>query len=368
MRALSLFSVLCVCAAASAQDKPYKLMVGDPAPPLTVSSWVQGGPITNFEKGRIYVLDFWATWCGPCKRSIPHLVKVNDKFKDKVTVIGVDVWEPETAKVAPFVQKRGDMAYSIALDQVDPMPKTMDPKKAGRWVDEHGQMARGWLGASGRDKIGIPTMFIVDGDGNVAWIGEASDIDKPLEDLVAGTFDEKASADQYKIKMAHFTSGQPISKEFDAAVDKQNWAAAIEACNKLLAIDPVLFDDSAVEKFSILLQNENKPTEAYAYAREIMAGVIKSDPDELNAVARAIIDPKAKIDNRDYDLAIQAAQQGIDVTLGSKSSLYNTLASVYFAKGDKQKAIDSIQAGMALATPDEKEILQKSLDTFQKSK
>lgn len=363
-----MFGVLCFATVAGAQTQPNKLMVGDPAPPLTISSWVQGEPVTGFEKGRIYVLDFWATWCGPCKRSIPHLVRVNNKFKDKVTMIGVDVWEPETAKVAPFVQKRGDMTYSIGLDQVEPVPKGIDPKKVSQWANEHGQMSLGWLGASGRDKVGIPTLFIVDGDGKVAWIGEASDLDKPLEELMAGTFDMKASADQYKTKMSHFEAGRPISTEFDAAVDKKNWEAAIEACNKLLAIDPVIFDDSAVEKFSIMLQNQNKSTEAYSYAREIMAGIIKDDPDELNAVARTILDPKAKFDNRDYDLAIQAAQQGIDVTLGSKSSLYNSMALAYFAKGEKQKAIDSIQAGMALATPDEKEILQKSLDTFQKSK
>ncbi len=369
MRSISLVGVLLAVSALSiAQIKPYKLMISDEAPPLTVSSWLQGTPVSGFEKGHIYVLDFWATWCGPCRRSIPHLAKINEKYKDKVTLIGVDVWEPDTKKVQPFLQKRGDIAFDIALDQVDPQPKDLDPKKVSQWADEHGHMARGWLGASGRDKIGIPATYVINGDGKVAWIGDPADLEKTLDGLLDGTFDISASAEKHRTTMAHFEAGRPLSKEFDDAVDKKQWAAAIEACNKLLALDPVIFDDSAVEKFSIMLQNQNLPALAYAYGREILGTTIKSDPDELNALARAIIDPKAKIEERDYDLAIQAAQQGIEVTLGSKSSLYNTLANAYFAKGDKPKAIESIEAGIALATPDEKETLQKSLDTFQKTK
>lgn len=49
------------------------LKAGDPAPPLKIEKWLKSGPIERFEKGKVYVLEFWATWCPPCIASMPHL-------------------------------------------------------------------------------------------------------------------------------------------------------------------------------------------------------------------------------------------------------------------------------------------------------
>ena len=74
--------------AAKAEAKK-KLAVGDRAPALTVEKWVKGEPVTGFEKGKTYVVEFWATWCGPCIASMPHLSALQKEYKDKVTIIGV---------------------------------------------------------------------------------------------------------------------------------------------------------------------------------------------------------------------------------------------------------------------------------------
>src|SRR5687768_13509035 len=72
--------------------------VGSPAPALKVVKWVKGKPIKNFEKGKVYVVEFWATWCGPCKDSIPHITEMAKKYKGKAEFIGVSVWETASDK------------------------------------------------------------------------------------------------------------------------------------------------------------------------------------------------------------------------------------------------------------------------------
>ena len=79
---------------APALAKPaVQLRVGDKAPPIEVEAFLRGEPFEAFEAGRVYVLEFWATWCGPCIGAMPHLSELQARYKDRVTVLGVDVWE-----------------------------------------------------------------------------------------------------------------------------------------------------------------------------------------------------------------------------------------------------------------------------------
>jgi len=161
------------------------LKVGDPAPKLVPGKWVQGEPVKEFEKGKAYIVEFWATWCPPCRASIPHLNETYNKFKDKgLVVIGQDCWERDDALVEPFIKKMGEkMTYRVALDD-----KTDDKK---------GRMAKTWMEAAGRD--GIPSAFLVDTKGIVAWIGHPMSLkEEVIEAVLAGTYDINKAAVSYK--------------------------------------------------------------------------------------------------------------------------------------------------------------------------
>ena len=106
---------------ARAEAQP--LSVGDPAPKLAVKSFVKGETVSEFEPGKNYVVEFWSTWCGPCRASIPHLTELQKKHSG-VTFIGVSVFEKDQSKVKPFVEEMGDkMAYRVAIDAVDEKEK-----------------------------------------------------------------------------------------------------------------------------------------------------------------------------------------------------------------------------------------------------
>jgi tetratricopeptide (TPR) repeat protein len=152
------------------------LGVGDPAPKLEVKSFVKGEPIATLEPGKIYVVEFWATWCAPCRVSIPHLTELQKKYRD-VVFIGVSILEQDQNAVKPFVDAMGDrMSYRVAIDAILDNGDTND-----------GRMATNWMKAAGQD--GIPTAFIIDKGGRVAWIGNPMSIDEPLEKIVGGSWD-----------------------------------------------------------------------------------------------------------------------------------------------------------------------------------
>ncbi len=149
------------------------LKVGNPAPKLQTGKWVQGDPVKGFEKGKAYIVEFWATWCPPCRKSIPHLNEIWQKYKDKgLIVIGQNCSERDDSGVAAFVKKMGgQMTYRVALDDKQGNPE--------------GQMSKNWMEAAGQD--GIPTAFLVDTKGNIAWIGHPMALkDSVIENVLAG--------------------------------------------------------------------------------------------------------------------------------------------------------------------------------------
>jgi thiol-disulfide isomerase/thioredoxin len=149
--------------------------LGEPAAPLKIAAWVKGKPVDLAAgKGKtIHVVEFWATWCGPCRTSIPHLTELQKKFKDK-GVVFVGVSDEELATVKPFVEKMGEaMEYLVAVDDAQ-------------------QTTQAYMKAFGVNSI--PHAFVIDKEGKIAWHGHPmGGLEGVIEQMLAGKFDlEKA--------------------------------------------------------------------------------------------------------------------------------------------------------------------------------
>ena len=92
-------------------------MQGKPAPALQLNGWLNTKDLDLEKlKGKIVVLDFWATWCGPCIAAIPHTNEMMQKYADKgVVIIGV-CHQRGAEKMAATAKEKG-IKYPIAVDQ-----------------------------------------------------------------------------------------------------------------------------------------------------------------------------------------------------------------------------------------------------------
>jgi peroxiredoxin len=95
-------------------------LVGTPAPSFSAESVTGSGPTSLDEaKGKVVILDFWATFCGPCKKSFPKYQEIANQFGGDVAVIAVSVDEPENAsadQLKDFAKETG-VKFSILWDK-----------------------------------------------------------------------------------------------------------------------------------------------------------------------------------------------------------------------------------------------------------
>ena len=118
-------------------------LVADPVemPALTMRA-LDGQTIASDDlRGKVTLVNFWATWCGPCRAEIPDLIKLQDRYPDQLQVIGVSVDEGGVAIVEDFVTEYG-INYPIVM-------ATHELRRAFPGV------------------TALPTSFIVDPDGRV---------------------------------------------------------------------------------------------------------------------------------------------------------------------------------------------------------
>ena len=327
-------------AQAAAQHKA-KLAAGDPAPALTIEKWVKGAPLNGFEKGKIYVVECWATWCGPCIKSMPHLSELQRQYGPKgVTVIGVtspDNRGSTLERVETLVAQKGDgMAYTVA------------------W-DEDGGYKKDYMEPAGQ--TGIPCSFLIDGQGKIAFIGHPMNLDIPLAEVVAGTWDVVAGS----AKVAEANS--KLNEIFK--LSRTDPKAALAKIEEYAIAYPVYADNVELLKFDVALATGDDALVSSVGASVVDKAIAGKNDETLNEVAWKIVDPKSKREQRDLDLALRAAQNAAAFTQEKDASVLDTLARVHFLRGDVQKAIELQEKAIAVADENDRDALRGTLQQYK---
>ena len=343
---LPVLVLLAVVAADVAAQTP-KLKEGDPAPPLTVTEWIKGGPedLASGKGKKIYVLDFWATWCLPCLQEIPVLTELQKKYADNGVVIigftgpGMDNRQ-RLSEVKKFVKSQGDqMGYTIAWDQTN-------------------QMDLNYMAAAGA--IGIPHTFVVDKSGRVAWQGHPrGGLEEALKEMIAGTFDIEK---QVAMRQVDAQLGQ-LLVQFQLAMRARDHRKAISVLDSALDLDPTV----ETVLWAVFQVHNNELNDPAAYRAWVEAFIDKhrTNADAMVAICRTLLSIESPED-RLPDLALVAARAALDAApKDDDASALAVNAQVCHRLGRLDDSIRFMGLAIEHAPEHRKAALTKTLDYYR---
>jgi thiol-disulfide isomerase/thioredoxin len=337
--------VLFLAPSRSLQGQSDVLNIGDPAPPLKVQAWLKGRPVHQFERGKVYILEFWATWCKPCLASMPHLSALAEEYKEKAVFLGINVHEKKNTSL-PQLQHFTDslgkkMNYPVAVDHTG-------------WMVQH------WLDATGERDNGIPNTIVVDANGKIAWIGHPMKLDKVLPAIINNNWNHANEAHNrtraFALREKDAEAGEYLNRfvaDPFVSGDKGNPDSALYIIEELTHKEPALrfMPRIAFHTFSSLLKTNRE--KAVSYGAGLLQQTENTEPD-----CYAIIDvikyysAKMKLPPAIYQLGARAYQlrisQFVFPELVNLPGLYQKMAEWYWLAGDKQMAIRSIHTALSL--------------------
>lgn len=293
---------------------PTQLGIGDKSPGIAVAKWVKGEAVSEPLRGRVHVVEFWATWCGPCRTGMPHLTELQKEYAEDVTFIGVT--NEDAATVEGFLAAQ-------ATEE-----KTWDDVIGYRLaIDDEGWTNTAYMRAAGRS--GIPCAFVVGRDGVVEWIGHPAVMDEPLEKIVEGSWDRQAAITEYKLQQQLDKALADVGQSLRA----KDWDAAVARLDQLE--EEVGESDKTLLYRLRVLEIAGRKTEA----AKIRGELIDSAWDDASMLDQVAWTAATDGDASNLDVALKAAKRASELREGKDAGILDTLARCYFELGDLEEAI-----------------------------
>jgi len=326
------------------------LCMESPAPPIKVENWLRGEPLTSFRPGKVYIVEFWATWCGPCVAVMPHLVQLQEKYKDSgLELLGIAAseraqraGEARTRLDAWLTDKFSNLNYRIGFDST-------------------GEMNKLWMDPS--FSVGIPTSFVVDRDGHIAFVGHPMQLDDVLPKILNGswrTSDEAKAADTERIdsgrrEMRERKLTEPMLAKLYPAMEAEDWAKAVSAVEEAVAVVPDDLYFRALHADMLLHKLRNLHTGLPVLRQFARDAIDKNDERWMEGALRQLFDPAN--DNSHFPSAERLAMGkelsehilALNPPQGDgdfKYLSYGAVAQYYYESGNKDRAIELVEVAL----------------------
>ncbi len=333
-----------------------ELEIGDKAPALH-GVVVKGDAVDPAAGvGKVYVVEFWATWSPACRGSIPHLSSIAQRLRAGVIVVGVSDEDLDTVKAFDLLER---MTYNV---MIDPSPEEES-------VDETGEESKPTTRTSyetwmdGVDSI--PHAFIVSPDGRIAWAGRPLDdqFDPVLNQVVAGDYDIDAARERAERL-------RDILSRYDDVIISGDVQAAFDLFDEGIAIEPMKLR-WYLPKMKIARETANK--EVHAATRRMAARNLKDDAEDLNELAWEVL-IAAELDSDAVAFGFAIARRAVDLSLNDpafdadgKANHLDTLARAWYMVGRLDQAIEIQSRAVSMAASVEHiRSMTQTLDNYRK--
>jgi thiol-disulfide isomerase/thioredoxin len=290
--------------------------LGDPAPPLKIAEWIKGQPVDLAAgKGKnVYVLEFWATWCHPCRDSIPHLTELQKKYKDKGLIV-IGITDENNPRALPqFVKKMGDkMDYTVAYDQ-------------------NHQTNAAYTKAFGLR--GIPHAFVIDREGRIAWSGHPKfGLEQAVDQIINGKYDLAAAR-------TDFLHEKGIARNRQEVLPLLNHYYELAAAGQ---------DQAELQKLGHQIVEK-----------------VADDAQVLCLFSIDILD-KQEFQYRDLELALAASKRAYEIA-SNRADVVATYARALWQNGKKADAVEFQKKAVAMVqgNPQMRTELEKALASYER--
>jgi thiol-disulfide isomerase/thioredoxin len=327
-----------------------QLTIGSKAPELEIEHWISNGEgkfpqVKQFQTGKIYVIEFWATWCPPCIAAIPHISKLQEKFVEKgVQIISVSDEDLETVRKfleRPVSGKEGEEAKTFA-DVTKNYCLTTDPDSS---------VSDSYLIAAGED--GIPTAFVVGKTGLIEWIGHPMELDEVLEQIVEDKWDRAAFAEARK------NNQNQLEEKFNSLIEMFQQASELAEAGDieeaLAVLDEAIEEEKEEQWKEILVNARLQFVIAYVGGKEALkafetlAQQSEDDPEEIGSLVLLICEVHSERpqDEEMLQLVRKTAEAAIKDN-GEVIELQYGLGRILFLSGELDKSLAALEKTVKL--------------------